>query len=73
MTVVGSDAELLPVATSPDVDTDAVLVTAGAAAEATPTVSVIWLEALEVSALERVQVTVWPAAEQDQPVPVPET
>src|SRR5438105_428292 len=72
VTVVGSLAALLAGLLSPGVTTLAVLVTLGAAALLTLTVSVIALLALAASGPLLVQVTVWPLAEQLQPVPVPE-
>ena len=74
MTVVASEAVLFPVAVSPGVETEAELVTAGAAGAATATVRVIaLLVAPAASESELVQVTTCPTAEHDQFVPVPET
>ena len=74
MTVVGSDAELFPVATSPGVATAAEFVTLGTAATATLTVRVIGLLlAPAASGPAVVQVTAWPTALQLHPVPVPDT
>ena len=69
--VVGSDAESLDVFVSPPPDTVAVLVTDDGALFATLTFRVIGepLEEAE-TALEVVQVTVWPETLHDQPVPV---
>jgi len=72
-TAVGSVAPLLDVFVSPGVATEAVLVTWGTAANATATVSVMALFAPGPSAVALVQMTVWPAAPQFQPVPVPDT
>ena len=81
LTVVGSEALqrawLVPVAgqvASPPPLARATLVTLGTAAAATATVRVIGLpDAPAAMTVVLVQVTTWPAAEQVQPVPVPDT
>ena len=72
VTVVGSLAVLLPVLLSPPPDTETELVTLDAAFPATSTVNVIVEVPDAAIALLDVQVTVWLAAEQLQPVPVAE-
>jgi hypothetical protein len=74
ITVVGSLLVLLlGFGSVVGLDTDAELVTLGAAAGATATVSVMVLPPPFAMALGLVHVTVWPLAEQLHPVPVPET
>ena len=73
-TSVGSLSELLPVAVSIGVDTEAVLVTEGRAASATATVSVIGgaVPPAPITAV-RVQVTTLAGPAQVQPLPVADT
>ena len=70
--VVTSEAELLPVFASPPPEMVTALVTLDAALPATFTVNVIVDDPEAAMTLFDVQVTVWPTAEQLQPVPVPE-
>src|SRR5438552_18496946 len=70
LSVVTSDAESLPVLTSPPPDTDAVLVSGLEAAWPTPDrKSVVEGKGVALSAADRVQVTSWAAMPQVQPVP----
>ena len=69
--VVGSLAVLFAGLVSPEFETVAIFVTPPAIF--TPTVRVMLLLALIASGPGLVQVTVWPTAEQDHPLPMPET
>jgi hypothetical protein len=70
LTVVGSEAESLLVFVSPPPDTVTVLVTLAGALLATLTASVIAGKLPAATTVELVQVTVWLAIPQLQPVPV---
>src|SRR5438132_1015406 len=73
VTVVKSEEVLLLALVSPRVETPATLLTKGTAVAPTLTVSVIVLVAPAARGPALVQVTTWTAAEQLQPVPVPDT
>ena len=72
-TTAGSDAESLVILVSPEVETTAMLVTAGAAEGKTSTASVIVLISFWAMGPGLVQVTICPEAEQVHPVPLAET
>jgi hypothetical protein len=72
-TVNVSVEESVPPMTSPELATVAVLLMVPVTVDASATTREIEVEVAGAIEVEFVQMTVWPLAEHDQPVPVPET
>src|SRR6266487_1627538 len=70
VTVVGSEAELLPLFDSPPPEIVAVLVAVIAVADRDTPIVITGYEAPPVSTSDLVQLTFWPETVHDQPVPV---